>query len=263
MLRALVDGDTFKWRWAAAAEYDNYLCKVGDEEVMVRGKREAKKIDPEAELVEHVIDPLDHVLHSVKHKIAEIQKATGDESPRILLGKGECHRHEIYPLYKSSRSGREKPHHYDNVIEYLVDKWNAEIIEGVEVDDKLAMLQDDTTVIVSQDKDLLQVPGKHLHMIDMTKFTVSPKEADFNLYQQVITGDSTDDIPGIKGYGPVKAKKHLEGAESTDDLFSLALDLHGDFDALCLTGRLVYLLRHEDDDFMKRKEVVGFEDVPW
>lgn len=264
-MQALVDADVLKWRWAAAGEYDMYLAKETDpetnevKEYFIRGKKAAKKLDPEAELLEHVIEPVENVLHSVKLAVEHIMKVTGCSAPRFFLGGEGNFREKLYSKYKCSRVGKPKPHHQQAVVEYLIRKWGAELVDGMEADDALAIHQSANTVICSQDKDLLQVPGKHYNFVTQEKRFVTPREGDFALYQQIITGDSTDDIPGLRGFGPKKADGILVGGESSRELLQRVVKLYKEqersVEDLILTARLVYLKRTYEDDFVERREV--------
>ena len=64
------------------------------------------------------------------------------------------------------------------------------------------------------DKDLLQIPGNHYNFNKKTHRFVSDDEAHKLLMIQCLTGDRTDNIPGIKGIGPKKAEKILEGVNT-------------------------------------------------
>ena len=66
-------------------------------------------------------------------------------------------------------------------------------------------------VICGIDKDLLQIPGHHYNYGKDTWKLINEEEALHNLYLQCLTGDATDNIPGLKGIGPKKAEKILAG----------------------------------------------------
>ena len=66
-------------------------------------------------------------------------------------------------------------------------------------------------VICGIDKDLLQIPGHHYNYGKDTWQLINEEEALHNLYIQCLTGDNTDNIPGLKGIGPKKAQKILAG----------------------------------------------------
>lgn len=106
--------------------------------------------------------------------------------------------------YKGHRKSEDKPSWYGAIREYLQDHWQAQLLSGVEADDGLAMAQTYyhnhgiDSVIVTEDKDLLQVPGLHYNKHkNHDVFKVSEEQGHFNLWSQVITGDKTDNIPGV------------------------------------------------------------------
>jgi DNA polymerase-1 len=86
---------------------------------------------------------------------------------------------------------------------------------NLEADDVMGIAQTNgktpNTVIVSVDKDMVQIPGWHLnpHKQDFPIF-ITEEEADHTFYMQWLGGDSTDGYGGIKGVGPKKAEKILE-----------------------------------------------------
>ena len=120
-------------------------------------------------------------------------------------------------------------------------------------------------VIASIDKDLRTIPGKHylLHRmvqgskakIDRVLIDVEPFEANMAYYSQMITGDSTDKIPGIPGYGPAAAENIVGICETEEEMQQQVMYAYfGKFgnawrEQLNLNGGLLHLLRHEDDQF--------------
>lgn len=85
------------------------------------------------------------------------------------------------------------------------------LFDDLEADDLLCMLQDEDTYIYSKDKDLLQVPGWHLDVERKEIYKISEEDAIRFLAKQLLTGDTTDCIPGMKGIGPKTADKLLDG----------------------------------------------------
>jgi len=84
------------------------------------------------------------------------------------------------------------------------------------------------TVIASPDKDLRQVPGKFYNFSKKTVEDapvvielVTDEQANYNLWLSIITGDMTDNVYGVPGLGPVKAKKLLD--EAIDPLQYLSI----------------------------------------
>lgn len=111
----------------------------------------------------------------VVNRIDEICQAVNSTLPPViyLTGKGNF-RYDIAKLkpYKGNRKS-EKPLHFENVKWFLISRYNAIIVDGMEADDALGIEQSNTlsdlggefpycpTVICSRDKDLRQIPGWH------------------------------------------------------------------------------------------------------
>jgi len=58
---------------------------------------------------------------------------------------------------------------------------------------------DEQVICVSNDKDLLQLPGWHYNFVTKQLKLVSPLEGLRAFYKQLILGDRTDNIPGYDG----------------------------------------------------------------
>lgn len=128
--------------------------------------------------------------------------------------------------YKANRAKGIKPLYIDELKQYLIDRYEAVLVDGCEADDALAMShtfcnetvgkKEYITCIASMDKDLQQIPGIHLNIKTMTVTEVSQDEALRNLWRQVLTGDTSDNISGIEGCGSKCADNLLNGAKVED-----------------------------------------------
>lgn len=94
-------------------------------------------------------------------------------------------------------------------MDSIIQEYVSLIFDDLEADDILSMLQDDDTYIYSKDKDLKQVPGFHYDESSDSVIKISPGEAYRFLATQMLTGDSSDNIPGLPGVGPKNAEKIL------------------------------------------------------
>ena len=96
-----------------------------------------------------------------------------------------------------------------NLFQLLFRTWQY---PGYEADDLVGILATaiPNCLIVSNDKDLNQIPGNHYDPQKNKLFTVTVDEARKQKYMQWIHGDSVDGIPGIPGIGPRKAEKFLD-----------------------------------------------------
>jgi DNA polymerase-1 len=82
--------------------------------------------------------------------------------------------------------------------------------------------------IISSDKDLMQLIDEHVSMFDPIKSKVIKAEDVFEKYGvypeqmvhfQALIGDSSDNIPGIKGIGPVTAAKLLKTYKTLEGIY--------------------------------------------
>jgi len=135
-------------------------------------------------------------------------------------------RFTIYPDYKATRKAP-KPLHYDFLRQYLSEAHKASTIDDQEADDQLGIDQVKAasegleTAICSIDKDLDQIPGWHYNFVKELKYEVTPFMGLKKFYHQLLTGDlACDNIPGLKGIGPKKADKALEGCLTEEDMFN-------------------------------------------
>ena len=218
-MKLLVDGDIVVYRCAFAAENTKYVLTdteghpvAGPFVSAAERKQWIDDTNPDVELVSNSYkeyEPLSHALANVKSVMARISEV--GELVGVFLSSGENFRHRLATMkkYKGNRDDAIRPKYYAEVRKYLIDYYGALTFESIEADDALAMCQKDDTAIVSIDKDLLQVPGYHYDWVKGDKMYISPEVGLRKLWLQVLTGDGTDNIPGIRGVGPVKARKLL------------------------------------------------------
>lgn len=175
----------------------------------------------------------------------------------FLTGKGNF-RYQLYPKYKENRKDKVKPVHLQSLREYLVEFWNAQIVDGMEADDAIAMAAGTDTVIISNDKDFLQIPGKFYNPLKKIEFEIDAYQATYNFWKQVITGDSADAIPGLGvwGWGEKSTKPDkLLGGLGKQDLRPCVEGLYkehygeGWYERMDLMCRLLFLLRSPNSQY--------------
>jgi len=141
--------------------------------------------------------------------------------------------------YKGHRPDR--PRLYDQVkteFEKRAIVLDIPLAKSIEADDMMgiaaSMLRERGVphVICSIDKDLKQIQGEHYSwdvkgsLTDGKVVTVKEEDGLRYLYEQAMSGDPTDNIKGIKGYGAKKAKKALEQATTEREMFEAALEAY-------------------------------------
>ena len=151
--------------------------------------------------------------------------------------------------YKGTRKS-EKPTHYSLLREYLVLSWDAYVSDGIEADDMLAIRSTELgedSIIVTLDKDLDQVEGWHYNFVKKNKYFVSKDEGLLNFYMQFLTGDSVDNIIGVRGIGPKTALKLLQD-KTEEQMWEVVVEHLGE-DRAIENGQLLYMLRDHQDEF--------------
>ena len=125
--------------------------------------------------------------------------------------------------YKGNRTKPEWYHVWCRKIEhYMIHKWGFLRSEpDVEADDVVSSIHAHfmkmpkcLPILCENDKDLGQMFGHHYNFKKNESSIITPNEAQFNLFSQVLIGDSTDNIPGLKGVGKVGAKAILDAEDA-------------------------------------------------
>ncbi len=169
-----------------------------------------------------------------------INKIINEESPEYLMvafDMGKTFRHEKYDYYKGKRD--ETPDDLKKqfpIAKKILTAMGIKYfeIEGYEADDIIGTFakdvdnsQDFTGVIVSSDKDLLQLisdkvvvkllkPKDYIWMNKETFFETYGLEPRKMVDLKSLMGDASDNIPGVKGIGEKTALKLLQEYGSLD-----------------------------------------------
>ena len=146
--------------------------------------------------------------------------------------------------YKGNRKG-DKPVHHGLLREYLEKSWNGVVSDGCEADDDIAIAateHGDESIIISLDKDFDQVQGWHYNFVKKNKYYITHDEGLLNFYMQFLVGDRIDNIIGVDGIGPVKARKLLAD-KSEREMYDICVEKLGSVERAVENGRLLYLQR--------------------
>lgn len=214
----------------------------------------AQAKDPESP-VSHSIQVLNTLINFIKeylsNQLIEIESTLiclsppGEDNFRYKVAKTKP--------YKENRRGKPKPLNFDEMRQYLIDKYEHNITSGQEADDEMGILaQEDIhgNLIVSSDKDMRMVPGWHWEMsADRKPYFVDLHENDIGylklirkegkspkifgtglawFYAQCLMGDTADNIPGIKGMGVVGTHKALESCKNRADYANTVINIYKD-----------------------------------
>lgn len=153
-------------------------------------------------------EPLNYALNGLNMKINAVCDAVDATRRTIWLSHPVNYREAIYPAYKANRDTSHRPYWYEEIKQYLLDKGAMYSNEGDEADDAMGITQIDLmkrrkgSVICTNDKDLDQIPGLHYNWsktkIDLGVYEIDELDGLRFFYTQILSGDGTDNIPGLK-----------------------------------------------------------------
>lgn len=156
----------------------------------------------------------------------------------------------VDPTYKLSRQKNRKPIVYWPLAEWLCATYMTVKRPALEADDVMGILATSPKtvdpIIISDDKDLLTIPGT-LWRGDILHHT-SVEEADFKFFFQALTGDATDGYSGCPGIGPVSASKLLKKDPSWMTVIKAYEKAGLTAEDALRNARLARILRYEDWD---------------
>lgn len=221
MKQVLIDGDPFAYRAAFSCE-DESLDDAID------------KVD----------DLLDQALNAVLWEPSE------EDYQVFLTGRGNF-RYSVAVTheYKGNRKDVDKPHHLSDIRQHMQDNWSAIVSEGEEADDLIgiwATAYGEDAIVISIDKDMLQIPCTHYNPNKKEFKVVSETDGLRFFYSQILTGDRADNIVGLYGIGPAKANTLLGQYTEEADLYEACLRAYGgDEERVIENARLLWLRRYE------------------
>ncbi len=180
-----------------------------------------------------------------------INKIVSEESPTYMIvafDKGKTFRHEKYDFYKGGRE--ETPNELKEqfpVAKEMLEAMGIKYyeIDNYEADDIIGTFakycdSDDNYdgLIISSDKDLLQLISKHVDIkLLKSKDYIKYNEKSFKdewgidpiniIDLKALMGDSSDNIPGVKGIGEKTALKLLKEYKTLDNIYQNIDDIKG------------------------------------
>ncbi len=122
--------------------------------------------------------------------------------------------------YKANRKKQEHPKLLYEMHEHIAEIYSTKSSYGVETDDLVATywktltdeLGHNNVIIVSLDKDYKQLPCLmyNYHYKHQEIISISYKESLYNFYEQMIVGDTADNVNYFKGKGKKFAEKYFK-----------------------------------------------------
>ena len=271
---ALIDADIVARKVAHASEQEvNTAFLLGSKLGTFKGKAFHTYLSTREDVViesEWKVDPEKNCVYPLKQKMQKILDDTGADEYEGYLSPSTCFRNDIYPDYKISRKDKRRPENLDFCKKYLQDEWGVYYPKArIEADDALGIRNTQlkklgyTPIISSIDKDLRMLPGTHHNPDNETIEEVSEEEGNRRFFAQWLTGDSTDDIPGLYRVGEVKAYKILSECTNEKEMEAKVFETY--IEALGKKGKkekeaiehakmiadLIWIMREPDTPYSK------------
>ncbi len=187
--------------------------------------------------------------------------------------KGPTFRHEMYSEYKANRP----PAPEDLVVQIshikeLTEAFNIPLMEmqGYEADDltgtlaKLAQEKGFKVIMVTGDKDFKQLVTENAIIWDPMKdrtFTIESINEEHGVGPEKIieimglTGDTSDNVPGVPGIGPKTASVLIKEFGSIENIYK-------NLDSITKKKQKENLISNKDMAFLSKKLVTIKEDIP-
>ena len=221
--------------------------------------------------------PAGQPTHAVFGIFRDLVNLLRDRKPDYLAaafdGAGKVFRSGLYADYKAQRSAMpDELRPQIPVIRRVFEGFNVPVLmhEGMEADDVIATLARrgeerglDVTICTA-DKDARQLLTDHIHILNLRNqkvLDVAGLKADWGVTpEQVVdvlalTGDTSDNIPGVPGIGLKTASKLLEEFGDLENLLA-------NIDKVSGAKRKDNLRDHAETARLARRLVVLSEDLP-
>jgi 5'-3' exonuclease len=165
---------------------------------------------------------------NISNKLDKIMEAANCDTYMFFLTTKFNFRDDLVDDYKANRNEEDRPINLAWAKRFAINKLNAHFVKGMEADDLIGIYNHgDQFVIWSLDKDLRQLPGKHLDDKTMEVVTVTKEgkleekrwvtdagnerkkivfEGEIGFLFQCLIGDNTDNILGCAERKPVLIK---------------------------------------------------------
>jgi DNA polymerase-1 len=198
---------------------------------------------------------------TLEKAISDIFQRLEGDAITIALSSPKNFRKKLDASYKDNRRDMRKPLIYAAMRDFMVKSYPCKEVDWLEADDVMGIMatnpkESRDIVLVSDDKDMMQIPGTLYRPASSTLMNITPEEGfRFHMYQTLV-GDRADNYPGCPKIGEAKAKRILDDTP-VGDLWAAVVDAFKsqkltEEDAL-LQARLSKILQFENFNIKERK----------
>lgn len=151
----------------------------------------------------------------------------------------------IYPEYKANRGEKRRPIVFNDMREWIMEKYKTLCIPWLEADDVVGITaRPDVDIIISGDKDFKTIPCRFYDISRNQWHEANEEESNKYHLMQTLTGDSTDNYKGCPNIGDKRAERFLEEYGYTWQTVKKTYEMNGsDEKTALLNARLAFILR--------------------
>jgi len=187
---------------------------------------------------------LKKMIDDTEYKIStsHISRALGEPYHQLLVfltvpdGKGRYRdKFNRETTYKASRTSVPPPVFMEEMRDFLIKSYIVHQCPSseYEADDAISWhgwynyeVTGNRDIIAGVDKDLNQIPGYHWDYSKDLGYYIGGDTANEFFFQQLLTGDVADSIPGIKGIGPRRAINLLNKGSNPEEWWDIVLSTY-------------------------------------
>ena len=260
---AIIDADSILYKVALSGQQRMYI--VDGKEFPEREPAETYAHSHNTVVTEETVKTgtLNLLVDNYNERIGYIRQQTKATDTIAYTGATDGNfRHAIATIkpYKGNRTKTKAPLFLSELKGALIKLGKLlNSSSGMEADDQViieylkAEANDIDVVLCTIDKDAKQLYGNHYNFDKDELYAISYEDSLRNLYGQLLTGDGTDNIPGLFGVGgKSKLVKDLQLFDTEQEMFKFVLGHYssrfGNYAKLfmCENFRLLYMNRIED-----------------
>jgi len=168
-------------------------------------------------------------------------------------------RRSVEETYKTQRKKTRKPVGYAALLDWCAEEYEAITIDCLEADDIMGIIcsmPGTKAICVSDDKDMMGIPGKLYRPQGNERMDITLEEADAFFLKQALMGDMTDGYAGLKGCGPKSAEKILGSRPTWEAVVKAYADQDFSEEYALTQARLARILRADDWDDEKQEPIL-------
>ena len=213
------------------------LCIIDCDPLVYRCGFSVEKYDKEADIL--TVEPAKHAFYNINSMFRYCLKMSETDNYKGFLTASDKSnfRFQLFPEYKANRKDARRPFYYNEIRDFLVKRWSAEIVSGLEADDACSVTQcaynpfgfdpeAGTSIVWSFDKDFNNIPGWHGNFVTKEIYYISPLEALKHFYLQILTGDNSDGIPRVrKGWRQKEAEQAINYCTTEEQMLDIVYNV--------------------------------------